>query len=554
MSVRQPIPGVTYPAASDLARHLAAGCLGTDTLAGAWQASFVANHDRVALLGDGWATTYGELDALSDRAALAFRRLGLAPLDRVAFQVGNGANLVVALVACLKAGLVPLCTLPVHREVEIGGLARHAGAVAHFVDTTPGSYDVAAFAAKMRGAVPSLAVTVAVEGPGAPGIPPLGELIAAADPDEARSFARDGVAALDPFQVAFFQISGGSTGLPKIIPRFHNDYVANMRAVAAATGMTAVDCVVSPGPMVHNAGLACHWGPALLLGARVAIAANLRDDGLASLFRSCAPTWMYMPKPLLPRLATVLAGQPEARARMRGIATSNGAAQVEAELGVPTIHFYGMTEGLIAATRFDDPPDVRHSAIGWPVSPGDEIRILHPGTEQPVELGAVGELSYRGPYVFHGYYDAPAQNAASFTGDGWVRSGDLVREMVGASRRVLVFEGRLKDLISRGGEKISCEEVERYARAHPAILDIAIVPVPDPMYGERAFAFIVPDAGHPCPDAAELGRHLGEQGLAKFKWPERIVAINAFPTTNVGKLDKQALRLHAARLVAEMAA
>ena len=306
--------------------------------------------------------------------------------------------------------------------------------------------------------------------------------------------------------------------------------------------------------MVHNAGLACHWGPALLLGARVAIAANLRDDGIAALFRHCGPTRMYLPKPLLPRLAAVLADQPAARARLRGIVTSNGAAQVEAELGVATIHFYGMTEGLIAATRFEDPPEVRYSAIGWPVSQGDEIRIFQPGTEQPVTPGTVGELVYRGPYVFHGYYDAPAQNAASFTGDGWVRSGDLVREMTIAARRVLVFEGRLKDLISRGGEKISCEEVERYARAHPAILDIAVVPVPDPVYGERACAFIVPDAGQPCPDAAELGRHLGEQGLAKFKWPERVVAVDGFPTTNVGKLDKQALRHRAATLAAELAA
>ena len=554
MTVRSPIEGVTYPPAADLARYLAAGWLTTETLAAAWQASFAANHDRVALLGPGWSVTYGELDSLSDRSALAFHRLGLAPRDRVIFQVGNCANLAVAMIGCLKAGLIPLCTLHIHREVEIGGLGRHAGARAHFIDTTPGSFDFVPFAAKMRVAVPSLSITVAVVGPGAPGIPAMAELIDAADPAEASMFARDSVAALDPFQVAFFQISGGSTGLPKIIPRLHNDYVANMRAVVAATGIGPGDCVVTPGPMLHNAGFACFWGPALLVGARVAIAANLRDEGLGALFRSCGPTFMYMPKPLLPRLAAVLAAQPAARERLKAIVTSSGAAQVEAELGVCALQFYGMTEGLIVHTRMDDPAVLRHGAIGWPVGDGDEIRILQPGTENPVTSGDVGELAYRGPYVFHGYYDAPAQNAASFTSDGWMRSGDLVRELVDAPRRALSFEGRLKDLISRGGEKIACEEVERFARVHPAILDIAVVPEPSPVYGERACAFVVAEPGKPCPDVAELGRHLGEQGLAKFKWPERVIAVGGFPTTNVGKLDKQALRRRVAELVAEQAA
>lgn len=554
MTVQSPIEGVTYPPAADLARYLAAGWLTTETLASAWQASFAANCNRVALLGPGWSMTYGELDSLSDRAALAFHRLGLAPLDRVVFQVGNGANLAIAMIGCLKACLIPLCTLHIHREVEIGGLGRHAGARAHFIDTTPGSFDFVPFAAKMRDVVPSLAMTIAVEGPGAPGIPTMAELIDAVDAAEAEAFARDSVAALDPFQVALFQISGGSTGLPKIIPRLHNDYVANMRAVIAATGIGPDDCVVTPGPMLHNAGFACFWGPALLVGARVAIAPNLRDDGLAALFRSCGPTLMYMPKPLLPRLATVLADQPAARERLKAIVTSSGAAQVEAELGVPAMQFYGMTEGLIVCTKMDDPDVVRHGAIGWPVGEGDEIRILKPGTEAPVPSGEVGELAYRGPYVFHGYYDAPAQNAVSFTSDGWVRSGDLVREMVGVPRRALVFEGRLKDLISRGGEKIACEEVERFARVHPAILDIAVVPEPNPVYGERACAFVVAEPGKRCPNVAELGRHLGEQGLAKFKWPERIVAVDGFPTTNVGKLDKQALRRRAADLVAELVA
>ncbi|QRG06232.1 AMP-binding protein [Xanthobacter dioxanivorans] len=549
IGVRQPMPGVTYPPLPDLKRHLASGVLEARTLIAALRASFDRNKERVALVGDGWSMTFGTLDMLSDRAALAFAKLGLRPLDRVVFQVGNGANLVVAILGCLKAGLIPVCTLHVHREVEIVGLGTHAEARAHFIDTTPSNFDFHDFAARMRTRVPTLQWTVAVNGNGSALVPTLAELIAAADAEEARAFVRQNVAALDPFQVAVFQISGGSTGLPKIIPRFQNDYLANMLEVTRATAMSADDCVVTPGPMLHNAGLVCFWGPALLAGARVGILEKIQDAELSRLFSACCPTWLYMPKPLLPRLVKVLAQHPEARARMRGIVTSSSGSQIEQEIGVRTQHFYGMTEGIISYTRADDPPGIRHQTIGWPIAEGDEVRILRPGTEEAVAPGEVGEVVFRGPYVFHGYYNAPEQNRVSFTSDGWVRSGDLAHEVLRENRRALVFDGRLKDLISRGGEKISCEEVERYARSHPAILDIVIVPVPDPVYGERGCAFVIPDTSHPCPDVGDLGRHLAEQGLAKFKWPEHVFAIDAFPTTSAGKLDKQALRGRAAQLV-----
>ncbi|KFC64827.1 Cyclohexanecarboxylate-CoA ligase [Bosea sp. LC85] len=546
LGVREPMAGVTYPPAGDLARHVSRGALPTRSLIAALRASFSAHAGRLALLGDGWSMSYAELDDESNRAALAFARLGLQPLDRVIFQAANSRNLVVAVLGCLKAGLIPLCTLHAHREVEIGGLGRHSAARAHFIDSTPANFDVLAFAENIRRLVPTVARTVAIAGPGGADVATLTELIQAVGTEEARAFVEKTIAAIDPFQVAFFQISGGSTGIPKIIPRFQNDYLANMEAVQRATGISAADCVVTPGPMLHNAGFACFWGPALLAGARVAILDNAREDGLARVFAQCAPTWLYMPKPLLPRLAKVFAAQPDAAKTMRGIVTSSGAREVERQLGVPTMHFYGMTEGIIIHTRPDDPPAIRHGGIGWPIAVGDEFRILKPGTEEPVASGESGEIVYRGPYVLHGYYDAPEQNRVAFTSDGWVRSGDLVREVARDGRQLLVFEGRLKDVVSRGGEKISSEEVERYLRTHAAILDVAVVPVPCPIFSERACAVLLLKPGHGCPSVVDLGSHLSGHGLAKFKWPEHVLAVDAFPVTNAGKLDKQSLRRVAA--------
>ena len=546
LGVREPMAGVTYPPMVDLVRHVASGALPTRSLIAALRTSFAAHAGRLALLGDGWSMSYAELDDESDRAALAFARLGLRPLDRVIFQAANSRNLVVAVLGCLKAGLIPLCTLHAHREVEIGGLGRHSAARAHFIDTTPANFDVLAFAEGIRRVVPTVARTVAIAGAGGGEVATLAELIDVVGAEEARAFVAKTVAAIDPFQVAFFQISGGSTGIPKIIPRFQNDYLANMEAVRHATGISAADCVVTPGPMLHNAGFACFWGPALLAGGRIAILDNAREDGLARIFAQCVPTWLYMPKPLLPRLARVLAAQPEAAKAMRGIVTSSGAREVERQLGIPTMHFYGMTEGIIIYTRPDDPPEIRHGGIGWPIATGDEFRILEPGTEEPVAPGQVGEIVYRGPYVLHGYYDAPEQNRVAFTSDGWIRSGDLVREVVRNGRRQLVFDGRLKDVVSRGGEKISSEEVERHLRTHAAVMDVAVVPVPCAVFSERACAILLLKPGHDCPSVADLGVHLFGHGLAKFKWPEHVLVVDVFPVTNAGKLDKQALRQIAA--------
>jgi len=551
LGVRAPIPGVLYPAEVTLEGYLASGALGTQTLIGAWRDAFQRNADRPALVTPNGSVSYRELDRLSDRAALAFVKLGLRPLDRVAFQVTNSNNLIVATLGCLKAGLVPLCTLHSHRKVEMEGLGGHAAARAHFIDTTDLRFDVIAFAKSLQASVASLEHIVVINGPGGPDAPTLDELIDQAGTDEeARAVVDAVVAGLDPFQVAFFQISGGSTGVPKIIPRLQNDYVANIRATAAASRLTHEDCVLTPGPMLHNAGLSCFWGPGLLVGARLAIASSLEEESLRRLFVACQPTWLYMPKPLLPRLAAVLTSAPDAQAQVRGVVTSSGAAYVEQQCGVPAYQFFGMTEGIICFTEPGESPERRHGSVGWPVSIGDEVRLLAPGTETEVADGEAGELVLRGPYTLHGYYNAPEQNAANFTSDGWLRSGDLLRKVVLDGRPALVFEGRLKDLINRGGEKISCEEVERFARTHPSVRDIAVVPAPCPIYGERGLAFVIAADGLPRLTVQDLGEHLGHEGLAKFKWPEHLIHLDQFPTTGVSKLDKQALKAMAAAALA----
>jgi non-ribosomal peptide synthetase component E (peptide arylation enzyme) len=175
---------------------------------------------------------------------------------------------------------------------------------------------------------------------------------------------------------------------------------------------------------------------------------------------------------------------------------------------------------------------------GRPASPGDEIRIVDDAGAE-VAPGEIGELQCRGPYTIRGYYRAEEHNRTAFTGDGYYRTGDLVRRHPSGN---LVVEGRKKDLINRGGEKISAEEIENLLLGHPAVLNAAVVAMPDAVLGERACAYVIPRPGA-VPTLESLNRYLlDERRIAKFKLPERLEVRDHFPTTAVGKIAKTALR------------
>ena len=168
--------------------------------------------------------------------------------------------------------------------------------------------------------------------------------------------------------------------------------------------------------------------------------------------------------------------------------------------------------------------------------------MLKIGSEEPAAAGETGDLCFRGAHTLRGYFNAPAINAESFTSQGFFRSGDLVRTIRFGGRDHYIFEGRLKDNINRGGEKFGAEEVENIIVRHPSVNDVRVVAMPDPFLGEKACAFIIAKLGEPLPSVVALGEFLQQQGLAKFKLPERIEAVGEFPVTRVGKVDKQALR------------
>lgn len=540
IGVGAPMAGVVYPARADLERYVGEGVLGWETLPDAFRATAARRADHTALAGPQGRWTYRELDEQTDRLAAALLCSGMKPLERVMFQTGNNPQLLLVWLACLKAGLIPVCTLAAHREIEIGTLGQLTEAALHFVQGDDARFDDVAFARKMQGAVPSLRAILQARGPAREGVLHVDTLIESVTLQEARELLR-GVE-LDPFQVAVFQLSGGTTGVSKIIPRFHNEYLYNMRAVAAWNGYRPDDVLFMPLPFVHNLNMGCCFGPFLMTGGTVTVAPDLQPDTLVGIVARERPTWLMLNGPIVARLEAAIAQGEVDLSNVRGCITPSGAGKMRELLGAPVFHIFGMTEGVIMFTREGDSREVLDTTVGRPVSPHDRVRILEPGTERDLPPGEVGEPAFKGPYTIHGYYKSQDKNSEVFTSDGYYRSGDLMVERVIDGRSYYEFKGRLKDVISRGGEKINAQELELVISRHPDVAAVAVVGMPDPVFGEKVCAFLVLREGHAAPTVAELGAYLQEAGLAKFKWPERVESVEAFPMTKSGKLSKPGLR------------
>jgi 2,3-dihydroxybenzoate-AMP ligase len=562
--VQHPMPGVSYLPDEETQRFVSLGVLRQQCLGDAFREACQTHSGRVALTGPEGSLTYAELDERSERLAASLQtRLGLRVLDRALFQLDNCHALVVAVIACWKAGIIPVCTIAAHREHEITILGELSAAAAHFVQGDSPRFDLVEFSRRLAPRLPRVRHRIAAHRRGwrdrlrlplrriAADEPTVDALIAAISAAEART--RMSSHRNDPFQVAAFQLSGGTTGTPKIIPRFHNEYAYQMRQVGAALAWSPNDAIYMPLPMMHNANMGCGWGPALLAGARVIVTAQVTPRVFASVMLRHRPTWIVAAKPILMRLKDSPITRVLPFRQLRGVISTDAAELVREVLGVPGYHIFGMTEGTIMYTRADDPPEALASTVGYPISEHDEVRLLRPGTEDAVAPGQIGELAVRGPYTTRGYYHATERNREAFTSDGFYRSGDLMRARELGPRTYYSFEGRLKDVIDRGNEKISCEEVERAIQRHPCVSDVALVAMPDPVFGQRGCAFVVPRPGTAAPDVGSLGDHLRQFGLARYKWPERVEVVTQLPVTKIGKLDKETLRARAAALALEPA-
>jgi len=529
--------------------------VGRRTIAEEFWAIAAKHPDATALVTPDAQLTYEQLDFSSDRVAIGLRELGLEPGERVLMQFTNCAWAVIAWYGLIKAGLVPVATLAQHREHELFEIGRQCEPAAHLIEAGFPGQDLVALARGAAGRTPSMRVLMTVgasEPPeGAIAIESL-EHAGLDDPVAAGAQARELHEEIGPDDVATLQLSGGTTSTPKLIPRRHAEYWLNARLYAEGMQLAAGDFVPHLLPVIHNAGIVCGLHAAHSQGAAFGTCPPT-PEGFTALVRRAAPTHLMMAPPI----QKMVDSTPELKARLQSLrliiwVLGKLPAEVIGEWerdGRVIGQMFGQSEGLCMITPLDAPAEIRHSCVGRPLSELDEVRILEPGTEQPVEPGEPGELCCRGPYTIRGYYRAPERNREAFTADGFYRTGDIVKQVDGPGGPYYALADRIKDLINRGGEKVNAQEIEQLLLEHPAIAEIALVAMPDKLMGERACAFIVPASGVRAPVKEDLQMFLNALNVAKFKWPERVEHRRCLPRTNVQKVDKKRLRAEIAELL-----
>ncbi|MFF5209440.1 (2,3-dihydroxybenzoyl)adenylate synthase [Streptosporangium sp. NPDC000396] len=527
----EPLPsGLTPWPAETAARYRAKGHWDGRTL-GALLRGWAAEHgDRLALVSGAERLSYRELDRAADRMAAGLRDLGIGAGDRVLVQLPNVGAFVVLLFALARAGAVPVLTLPAHRITEIGHLARLSEAVAYVIPDEHAGFDYRDLATTLLDQAPSLRHVLVAGEPG-----PFTRL---ADIDaEPRPLPEP-----DAADVALLLVSGGTTGVPKLIPRTHQDYGYNARASAEVCDLSAGSVYLACLPVAHNFTLAC---PGVLgtlgAGGTVVLSPSPASSDAFPLIEAERVTVTALVPPLVPLWIEAAEWDPADLSSLRLLQAGGSklsadlARAVPGALGCAVQQVFGMAEGLLNYTRSDDDPETVAVTQGRPLSEDDELRIVD-GDGRDVAPGEVGELLVRGPYTLRGYYRAAEHNATAFTPDGYYCSGDLVRALPSGH---LIVEGRVKDTIDRGGESISAEEVESHLLAHPAVRRGAAVGLPDTGHGEQLCAVVVP--GGTPPTLQELRAFMMARGLAAFKLPDRVETVEDLPVTAVGKIDKRAL-------------
>jgi len=522
------------------ARYRAKGYWQDKTLAQEFAVVFRQFAERTAVIDGDHVYTYADVDRISDRLALNLLDLGLGPLQAAVLQLPNVAEFVFLYFALQKIGVIPIAALSTHRYSEVSQFVRIAAATACFYPESQGDFRFGPMLDRVQNESASLRFRI-VLGSAGPGEHSLTDLIERAPQLPRR--ALDAIA-LDPDDPAIFQLSGGTTGIPKLIPRSHNDYAFNSKLAAPVCGVRADSVLLLVIPIAHNLALACPGVQGYFFhGGTVVLSTSTRPADMLALIQKHRVTHIKVVPALLIRLISspvignfdlsslkvIQSGgqrmQPEVRLRTRELIPSATAQEN-----------FGMSEGMLFFVRLDDPEEVLLETCGRPICDDDEVRLVDEEGRE-VAPGETGELTCRGPYTLRGYLASPEYNAKQFTADGFYCSGDLMRLHPSGN---YVVEGRKKDLINRGGEKISAEEIENLILMHPAVQNVACVAMPDPHLGEKMCACVIPRSGHTL-TLKQLVDFLNDKEIARFKLPERLELMQDFPLSTFGKVSKKTL-------------
>ncbi len=466
--------------------------------------SGAAGHPAL-VVPSGPTLTYSDLRHLCGEAMGALDAAGVKPGDRVAMVYPNGPEAIVLFLAA--SSIAVACPLnPAYKEDEFRFYLEDTGA--RFLVVPPGQ------SAAARAALPAGATVIEAT-------------IEAGRLRMSHSDGGDGQSVSAADNVALVLHTSGTTSRPKRVPLRHHNLTASIENVVRSYALGPEDVSVCVMPLFHVHGLVASALATLASGGTVVVPEKFNAMGFWPLMQATTPTWFTAsPTPHSLILGRLRENRPPGTERLRFVRSCSAAlspaqmAVMEERLGVPVLEAYGMTEAS-------------HQMASNPLPPGRRV----PGSVgrgTGVEIAIIdGEVCIRGPNVIEGYENNPEANASSFV-NGWFRTGDQGTLDSGGYLRLL---GRIKELINRGGEKISPREVDEVLENHPAVTEAVCFGVPHPTWGEEVAAAVVLSA--PATEKELLA--FCRQRLADFKVPKRLYIVESIPKGPTGKVQRRLL-------------
>ena len=493
-----------------------------------------ADSDAIAVIDGERQISYRQLNQSVDNLAAALQRQGLKRGETALVQLGNISEFYTTLFALLNIGVAPVNALFSHQRNELNAYAEQIAPAALIADRSHALFSDDAFLNAFCEQFRSVRVVLLRNDT-------QEHALEAAIAHPAGDFVPTPTAA---DEVAFFQLSGGSTGTPKLIPRTHNDYYYSIRRsneVCRFDAQTRYLCAI---PSAHNYAMSSPGALGVFLAKGTVVLAA--DPSPTQCFPLIEQHQVNVAALVPPAVSLWLQAIAEwgSNAQLRSLTllqvggarlSATLAARIPAEIGCQLQQVFGMAEGLVNYTRLDDSEEKILNTQGYPMCPDDEVWVAD-ADGNPLPRGEVGRLMTRGPYTFRGYYKSPQHNASAFDADGFYCSGDLISI---DKDGYITVEGREKDQINRGGEKIAAEEIENLLLRHESVVYAALVSMEDTLLGEKSCAYLV--VKEPL-RAVQVRRFLREQGVAEFKLPDRVECVDELPLTHVGKVDKKQLR------------
>jgi cyclohexanecarboxylate-CoA ligase/acyl-CoA synthetase len=481
-----------------------------------------------------------------DRLAAGFIALGLRPGDFVGIQLPNSIEFVQAYLAIQRAGLRAVTMLSIYREKDVTFMLRKCGAKAYVVFASHHKWDFVGMARRIQPDVPGLAHII-VSGESAAGTPGDGGLVSFERLLETPSLSASAYAGLrpDPDAISKIGFTSGTTGFPKGVVHTHNTDLVPPLLMQQAVGLGPDTPIWMPSPVAHVTGLL--FGPyaALLNGAKLVLQDAWDPVRALELIAAERPVATVSATPFIAAMLDV-PGRADYDVSSFRFFMSGGARipqvlvrRAEEEFGWYLLRVFGSAEApLHTANMPGDPWDKLVGFDGRPF-PGIESKIVDPDDRsRALAPDEPGEYATRGPHVFLGYFDDPERTAEARSADGWYYSSDICTIDADGFVR---YVDRIKDIVNRGGIKISALEVENELLSHPAILRAAVVAVPDERLGEKGCAYVVLRPGAAV-TLEELSAHLESRRVTRQKWPEALRVVAELPMTATGKVRKVELR------------